>query len=101
MRIEHLEYLICLARTHSITKASEELFTTHQNVSKMIRQLEQELGVTLFTRSCLPPAILASGSIFAKPNLSMPSSRLLCTNSLWLWRLSWMIPISASFTSPT
>ena len=46
MRIEHLEYLICLARTHSITKASEELFTTHQNVSKMIRQLEQELGVT-------------------------------------------------------
>ncbi len=40
MRMEHLEYLICLARTHSITKASAELFTTHQNVSKMIRQLE-------------------------------------------------------------
>lgn len=63
MRIEHLEYLICLARTHSITKASEELFTTHQNVSKMIRQLEQELGVTLFTRSQKGVYLTAEGEI--------------------------------------
>lgn len=63
MRIEHLEYLICLARTHSITKASEELFTTHQNVSKMIRQLEQELGVALFTRSQKGVYLTAEGEI--------------------------------------
>ena len=63
MRIEHLEYLICLARTHSITKASEELFTTHQNVSKMIRQLEHELGVTLFTRSQKGVYLTAEGEI--------------------------------------
>ena len=63
MRIEHLEYLICLARTHSITKASEELFTTHQNVSKMIRQLEQDLGVTLFTRSQKGVYLTAEGEI--------------------------------------
>lgn len=63
MRIEHLEYMICLARTHSITKASEELFTTHQNVSKMIRQLEQELGVSLFTRSQKGVYLTAEGEV--------------------------------------
>ncbi len=63
MRMEHLEYLICLARTHSITKASAELFTTHQNVSKMIRQLEDELEVSLFVRSQKGVYLTAEGEI--------------------------------------
>lgn len=51
MRMEHLEYLIVLSQTLSITKAADELFTTHQNVSKMLRQLEQEMGTDLFERT--------------------------------------------------
>lgn len=51
MRTEHLLYFLSLAETGSITQTSEELFTTHQNVSKMLRQLEQELDTELFTRT--------------------------------------------------
>lgn len=51
MRLEHLEYLICLAETGSTTKASEKLLTSRQNVSKMIRQLEDEMEAeTLYSR---------------------------------------------------
>lgn len=49
-RLEHLEYLICLAETGSTTKASEKLLTSRQNVSKMIRQLEDEMEAELFIR---------------------------------------------------
>ncbi len=77
MRMEHLEYLICLARTHSITKASAELFTTHQNVSKMIRQLEDELEVSLFVRSQKGVYLTAEGEIildFAQNTLAQLQS---------------------------
>ena len=51
MRTEHLEYFLKLAQTNSITQAAKELYTTHQNVSKIIRQLEEDLGTTLFLRN--------------------------------------------------
>ncbi len=51
MRSEHLRFFLSLAQTGSILQSSRELYTTHQNVSKIIRQLESELGCTLFVRS--------------------------------------------------
>lgn len=51
MRTEHLKYFLHLSQTGSIMQTSRELYTTHQNVSKMIRQLEDDLGTKLFTRS--------------------------------------------------
>lgn len=51
MRAEHLKYFVSLAENHSLTKTSLEFYTTHQNVSKIIRQLEKEMGATLFDRT--------------------------------------------------
>lgn len=51
MRLEQLQYFISVAKTRSINKTSLEFFTTHQGVSKAIRQLEDEMGAPLFTRS--------------------------------------------------
>lgn len=61
--MEHLEYFISLAQAGSTTKASTELFTTHQNVSKMIGQLEDELDATLFIRSKKGVALTPAGHI--------------------------------------
>lgn len=63
MRIEHLEYLICLAKEGSIQKAAPLLHTSHQNVSKILRQMEDELGVELFERSAKGLTLTASGQI--------------------------------------
>lgn len=51
MRLEQLQYFLSIAKTHSISKTSLEFYTTHQSVSKSIRQLEDEVGAPLFTRS--------------------------------------------------
>lgn len=51
MRIEQLQYFISVAKTQSINKTSLEFYTTHQGISKAIRQLEEEMGAPLFERS--------------------------------------------------
>lgn len=51
MNIMHLKYAIEVAKTGSITKASENLFMGQPNLSKAIRELEEHLGVTIFKRT--------------------------------------------------
>ncbi len=51
MRIEQLQYVVAVADTHSLTLASEQLFVSRQNISKAIKQLEEELQVKIFQRS--------------------------------------------------
>ena len=47
----HLKYAVEVAKTGSITKAAENLFMGQPNLSKAIRELEENLGVTLFKRT--------------------------------------------------
>jgi LysR family transcriptional regulator, nitrogen assimilation regulatory protein len=50
MDLRHLETLLAIQDTGSFTGAADRLHTVQSNVSDQIRQLEEELGVTLFTR---------------------------------------------------
>lgn len=49
--IKHLQYFIEVSKFSSFTRASSNLFITQPTISKMIKNLESELGVTLFDRS--------------------------------------------------
>ncbi len=51
MNIMHLKYAIEVAKTGSITQAAENLFMGQPNLSKAIKELEENLGVTLFKRT--------------------------------------------------
>ncbi|MCL6457388.1 MAG: LysR family transcriptional regulator, partial [Gorillibacterium sp.] len=51
MDIRHLEYFVEVAREKSFTKASQNMHITQPTVSKMIKTLEDELGVILFQRA--------------------------------------------------
>lgn len=51
MDVRHLTYFIEVARHRSFTKAARVLHITQPSISKMIKILEEELGVTLFYRS--------------------------------------------------
>ena len=51
MEIKQLEYVIRAAEMGSFNKASEYLYTTQSNVSKVIRSLEEELGYKIFRRN--------------------------------------------------
>lgn len=51
MDIIHLVYFTEVARQESFTKASEVLFVSQSTISKLIKNLESELGVALFHRA--------------------------------------------------
>lgn len=51
MRLEQLQYLIAIHKSHSINLASQELHIAQQSISKAIHNLEEELGAPLLERS--------------------------------------------------
>lgn len=50
MDIKQMQYLIEVARLKSFTRAAEALYITQPTISKMVKGLEEELGVVLFDR---------------------------------------------------
>lgn len=63
MRLEQLSYLVEVAENNSINTAAGKLFLTPQNISKAIKQLEEELHVQLFTRSKYGMFLTAEGQL--------------------------------------
>jgi DNA-binding transcriptional LysR family regulator len=51
MDIKHLQYFIEVSKFNSFSLAANHLFITQPTISKMIKNLESELGVALFDRS--------------------------------------------------
>ncbi|MDD4601839.1 MAG: LysR family transcriptional regulator, partial [Negativicutes bacterium] len=51
MDIHHLTYFIEVARHRNFTKAAQALHISQPSISKMIKVLEEELGVPLFART--------------------------------------------------
>lgn len=51
MRIEQLQALKKISETHSLNRAAQSMFLTHQALSVSIQNLEKELGTTLLHRS--------------------------------------------------
>lgn len=51
MNLNVLRYIIEVERSRSITGAAKQLFISQPNLSRDIRELEEEIGFTVFTRS--------------------------------------------------
>lgn len=59
MNITHMKYAYEVAKVGSLSKAAEKLFVAVPNLSRSIKELEADLGITIFDRSvkgmCLTP----------------------------------------------
>lgn len=51
MNLQHLKYIVEVEHTGSITKAAENLFMGQPNLSKDIKDMENEIGFKIFKRS--------------------------------------------------
>ncbi len=51
MNILHLKYAVEVERTRSITGAAANLFMSQPNLSRAIKELEENLGITVFKRT--------------------------------------------------
>ncbi|MCM3785500.1 LysR family transcriptional regulator [Neobacillus mesonae] len=66
MDIRHLQYFLEVARQQSFTKAAQALFITQPTISKTVKSLEDELGVTLLDRYGKKVELTDAGEVFAR-----------------------------------
>lgn len=64
MTLNQLHYLITIAQTRSLNKASELLFVSQPSLTNAMKELEKELGITLFYRGGRGVTLTADGAEF-------------------------------------
>ena len=66
MNMQHIDYVLTLAKERSFSKAAERLFMTQSALSQYIRKQEQQLGVTLFNRTNNPITLTPEGELYVQ-----------------------------------
>lgn len=64
MNILHVKYAVEVARLGSLNKAAEALMVAQPNVSRSIKELEADLGITIFQRSAKGMMLTPDGEEF-------------------------------------
>lgn len=64
MNILHMKYAVEVARLGSLNKAAETLVIAQPNISRSIKELEADLGITIFTRSAKGMVLTPEGEEF-------------------------------------
>ena len=66
MNTKHLEYFITIAELGSLNKAAQTLFISQPQLGKIIRDLEDDMGVPLFTRTAHGMILTQEGEEFQR-----------------------------------
>ena len=64
MNILHMKYAVEVARLGSLNKAAESLLIAQPNISRSIKELEADLGITIFNRSAKGMELTPEGEEF-------------------------------------
>ena len=64
MTLQQLKYVACVAETGNITLAAEKLFISQPSLTTAIRNLEQEINITIFNRNNKGVTLSNEGNVF-------------------------------------
>lgn len=64
MTLTQLHYLIIIAETKSLNKAAEQLYVSQPSLTSAMKELEKELGITLFYRGGRGVTLTSDGTEF-------------------------------------
>lgn len=65
MELRHLRYFVVVAELNNVSKAAQKLRVAQPALSRQIRDLEQELAVSLFERTARGVSLTEAGRVFA------------------------------------
>lgn len=111
MNLQHLKYAVAIEECGSISKASEALYVAQPNLSRAIRELEQELKIVIFQRTSKGMVPTPQGKVFLQQAHSvldqMEQLKTICYNapqqaenfSISVPRASYIADAFAQFTS--
>lgn len=66
MNILHVKYALEVARLGTLSRAAETLLTAQPNISRSIKELESDLGITIFNRSAKGMELTHEGAEFIR-----------------------------------
>ncbi len=64
INILHMKYAVEVAKMGSLNKASESLYVALPNISRSIKELEADLGISIFDRSAKGVTLTPEGEEF-------------------------------------
>ncbi len=64
MTLQQLKYVVCVAEVGNITIAAEKLFIAQPSLTNAIKNLEEELSITIFNRNNRGVVITKQGNVF-------------------------------------
>ena len=64
MNLKQAQYMTTIAQCGSITAAAKKLFVSQPYLSQMLKQIEEDSGVTLFDRSVSPFRVTYAGELY-------------------------------------
>lgn len=64
MTLQQLKYVIKIAETGTISDAAKELFVSQPSLTKSLRELEKEIGISVFNRTNKGISISKDGEVF-------------------------------------
>ena len=71
MNIRHIQYVLTMLREGSITAASKKLFVSQPALSQTLKQIEQDLGATIFDRTTDPISLTYAGQQYVDAALQV------------------------------
>ena len=66
MTIQQLKYAITISEVGSLNRASEVLYVSQPSLSSAVRSLEEDLGITIFSRGGKGVALTNDGAEFIR-----------------------------------
>lgn len=64
MNINQIQYFLAIVKTKSFSEAAYDLFISQSSISKQIKALEDELGISLFNRNSSQRTLTPAGKVF-------------------------------------
>ena len=64
MTLQQLNYVITISETGSYNKAAEKLYAAQPSLTSAVRELEKEIGITIFNRTNKGVTLTAEGAAF-------------------------------------